>query len=106
MKKLAFLLLVAFIGSITVQAVNPVFPTSSSNDQIIYCKVINDTGNAMEYKVGTEVYTIEVGESEPFAFEVNSQIMKKNTNGDWVNWFVFSSVYSGTNAQLSTLLAL
>jgi len=106
MKKLAFILLVAFVSSLSVQAIGPAFKTNFSNDQVQYCKVINDTGNAMQYKVGNDTYTIEVGESEPFAFEENAQIMKKDTNGNWVNWFVFSNAYSGQSVQLSTLLAL
>ncbi len=104
MKKLAFILAMSFLGTLAVQAVNPVSPVAQSIDQIIYAKVINNTAAAFEYKVGTDMYTIAVGESAGFAFEENTQIMRKDANGVWINWFVFSNSYANQSWQLSDLM--
>ncbi len=104
MKKLAFLIAISFLGSVAVQAINPVNPSANAADQVIYAKVINDTGTAFKYKVGNDEFIIDVNESEPFAFDENTQILKKNSEGNWVNWFVFNSSHAGQSIQLSTLL--
>lgn len=104
MKKFAFILAFSFLGTLAVNATSSVVPASASVDQIVYCKVFNNTATQFEYKVGADVYTIDVNLSAGFAFEENTQILRKDTNGNWVNWFVFSSAYAGLTVQLSDLL--
>lgn len=104
MKKLAFILAISFLGTLTVNAINPVVPETINSDQVLYAKVINNTAAAFEYKVGTDIYTIAVGASGALAFEENTQILKKDANGVWVNWFVFSSTYANQSWQLTDLL--
>lgn len=105
MKKIAFIIALGLIAPFAVSAaVNPVIPVMNNIDQIVYAKVINDTGSEFQYKVGTTEYLIEIGESEPMAFEENSQLLKKDSNGNWVNWFVFGATHSGQSINLSTLL--
>lgn len=105
MKKIAFILAISLLGTMATNAVNPVISASTSIDQIIYCKVFNNTASQFEYKVGADVYTIDANMSAGFAFEENTQVLRKDTNGNWVNWFVFSSAYSGQTVQLSDLLS-
>jgi|688.fasta_scaffold1174053_1 hypothetical protein len=105
MKKIAFILAFTFSASLAIHAANTISTVNSSVEQVIYCKVINDTNAAFEYKVGADVFTIAVGSTAGFNYEENTQILKKDTNGNWVNWFVYSSSYSGQNVQLSSLLA-
>lgn len=104
MKKLAFLLSILFCGAIAANASQAVAKADISAENVIYCKVINDTGAEFQYKVGSTVYTIEVDESEPFAFDEGTQILRQDESGNWVNWFVFSVMYSGQSVQLSSLL--
>lgn len=106
MKKLAFIIMVSFFGMLAVKAFNPVVSATQSMDQVLYAKVINDTGAEFKYKVGADIYIIDINESEPFAYEENTQILKKNALGEWVNWFVFGSSLSNQSHQLSTLLNL
>ena len=104
MKKLAFIIAISLFGTLATQALNTVQPTASAADQILYCKVFNDTATPFDYKVGNDIYTIPVNMSNGFAFEENTQILKKDGNGNWVNWFVYSSTYSNQNVMLSSLL--
>ena len=105
MKKIAFVLALTFSVSLAINAANTISPVTSSVEQIIYCKVFNDTNAPFEYKVGADVFTITVGTTAGFNYEENTQILKKDGNGNWVNWFVYTSAYAGQNVQLSTLLA-
>jgi len=106
MKKLAFILAIALTGSVAAMAANSIKPTVSAVNAIQYCKIFNDTANPFDYKVGTDVYTITVGTSAAMAYEENTQILKKDINGNWVNWFVFSSAYANQTVQLSSLLTI
>jgi hypothetical protein len=106
MKKLAFILAIALTGSVAVSAANSIQPTASAVNAIQYCKIFNDTASPFDYKVGTDVFTITIGTSAAMAYEENTQILKKDTNGNWVNWFVFSSAYANQTVQLSTLLSI
>ena len=104
MKKLAFILAISFLGTLAVNAINPINLNAKSADQVLYAKVVNNTASAFEYKVGTDVYTIAVGASGALAFEENTQILKKDTNGVWVNWFVFTTARANQTWQLTDLL--
>jgi hypothetical protein len=107
MKKFAFVLAISVLGVISVNAYNHTTrPIASAVDQILYCKVINNTASLFEYKVGTDLFSIPVGQPAGFAFEENTQILKKDTNGNWINWFVFSSAYANQNVQLSDIINL
>jgi hypothetical protein len=106
MKKIAFIIALSFLGAITANAYNTSIHAASAADQILYCKVINNTAAAFDYKVGTDVFNIPVGGTGGFAFEENTQILKKDSNGNWINWFVFSSAYANQNVQLSDIINL
>lgn len=106
MKKFAFIIAITLLGTITVNAYSTSTPVASAADQILYCKVINNTANLFEYKAGTDVFTISVGQPGGLAFEENTQLLKKDNNGNWVNWFIFTSAYSGQNVQLSDIINL
>ena len=107
MKKFAFILAISVFGVMSVNAYNSsTTPVASAADQVLYCKVFNNTANLFEYKVGTDVFSITVGQSSGFAFEENTQILRKDTNGNWINWFKFTSAYSGQNVQLSDIMHL
>ncbi len=106
MKKIAFIITLAISSVALINANNPVNPIVSSAQQVLFCKVINNTSAVFEYKVGTEEFTIPVGQTGGFAFEENTQILKKDTHGHWVNWFIFSSSYQGQSIQLSDIINL
>jgi hypothetical protein len=105
MKKFAIIIVISVLGAFAANAMNTLKPAPLAADQILYCKVFNNTANPFDYKVGADIYTIPVNMSSGFAFEENTQILKKDTNGNWVNWFVFGSTYSGQTVMLSDLLA-
>lgn len=106
MKKLAFILAISLTGSLAANAANSIQPTASAFNAIQYCKVYNNTSNPFDYKVGNDVFTITVGTSAAMAYEENTQILKKDAEGNWVNWFVFTSAYANQTVQLSDLLNL
>jgi hypothetical protein len=107
MKKFAFVIAIFIFGAFSVNAYNNfTTPVVSAADQILYCKVINNTATLFEYKAGTDVFSIPVGQPGGLAFEENTQLLKKDTNGNWVNWFIFTSAYSGQNVQLSDIINL
>jgi len=106
MKKIAFIIALAFVGTIAVNANNIVTPIVSSANEILFCKVINNTASAFEYKVGTDTYSVAPGATAGLAFEENTQILKKDTNGNWVNWFVLNTTYSGQSVQLTDIMNL
>lgn len=106
MKKIAFIITLALVGTVAVNANHTVNPVVVSADQVLYCKVTNNTAAAFEYKVGSDVFTVAAGETAGFAFEENTQILKKDSNGNWINWFIFDASYSFQNVQLSDIINL
>ena len=106
MKKIVFVITISVLGAFSVNAYNLLSPVVTASDQILYCKVFNSTATVFEYKVGPDVFSIPVGDSGGFAFEENTQILKKDANNNWVNWFIFSATYSGQTVQLSDIISL
>jgi len=105
MKKVALIFALVLAGNFAVNAVNPIQNlVSLVSSQPVFCKVHNDTGAAFEYKVGADTYTIAPSETAGFNYEENVQILKKDTNGNWVNWFVYTASYNGQSVNLSTML--
>jgi hypothetical protein len=105
MKKIVFILAICLTGTLAANAFNTLTPVVKSADQVIYCKILNDLSGPFEYKVGADIFTVEVGRSGALAYEENTQILKKDTHGNWVNWFVFTSIHANQTIKISTLLA-
>ncbi len=106
MKKFAFIIAISLFGALTINAYSATTPVASAKDQILYCKVMNNTATVFEYKVGTDIYSIPVGLASGFAFEENTQILKKDTNGNWINWFIYTNAYANQNVNLSDIISL
>ncbi len=105
MKKFAFIFAISLLGTLAVNAINPIKPAVQAADQILYCKIFNNTATAFEFKANGNIVTIDVNTSAPVALEENTQLQKKDSNGNWVNWFIFSTTYANQTVQLTDLLA-
>lgn len=99
MKKITLLL--AFIFTVTFMSF-----AKANEDGTVYTKIINSTSADFDYKVNGVIYTIEVGETEPFAQDEGALVYKRDGASNWVLWFTVSETsHMGQTFQIADVPA-